>query len=206
MKTITEIKKIGKGNRYYLFVDDENLGVFEAEVLARHCLKTGQTFDDKFFDDLLIENGDFACFNRGLALLSKAMKTETLLRDYLKEKKYPLSCIEKAINKLKDYGYIDDKAYAENYISLNSSAKSKRKIKYELLSKGVESEIIDNLLIDNFNDEDELNLCKKLGLKFMKNREIDLANKQKFYNHLAGKGFNFQMIANAWEEITSDRN
>ena len=206
MKTITEIKKIGKGNRYYLFVDDENLGVFEAEVLARHCLKTGQTFDDKFFDDLLIENGDFACFNRGLALLSKAMKTEKLLRDYLKEKKYPLSCIEKAINKLKDYGYIDDKAYAENYISINSISKSKRKIKYELISKGVEIEIIENLLNDNFNDEDELNLCKKLGLKFMKNREIDLANKQKFYNHLAGKGFNFQMIANAWEEITSDRN
>ena len=206
MKTITEIKKIGKGNRYYLFVDDENFGVFEAEILARYCLKTGQSFDEKFFDELLIENGDFACFNRALNLLSKTMKSEKMLKDFLKEKKYPHSCIQKAIEKLKDYGYINDESYAENFISFASNSKSKKKIKYDLLSKGIDSNIIERLLQENFNEEDEEVLCKKLAEKFLKNKEININTKQKFFNRLAGKGFGFQMIAKVWEEVSNDRN
>lgn len=201
---ITEIKKIGKGDRYYLYVDDECLAVMEAEVLARHSLKTGQEFDKNFFDDLILENGDYACFNRALGLLSKLMKTEKQLRDYLKEKKYPKVCIDKAIDKLKDYGYIDDKAYAENYINASSSIKSKRKIKYELILKGVKEEIVENAL-ENFSDESEYEVCLKFAQKYLKNKQIDLKTKQKFYNHLAGKGFSFSFIARAWEEVTNDR-
>ena len=37
---ITEIKKIGKGKRYYLFVNGNNEGDFESEVLAKYKLKT----------------------------------------------------------------------------------------------------------------------------------------------------------------------
>lgn len=206
MKTITEIKKIGNGNRYYLFVDNENLGVFEAEILARHCLKTGQNFDEKFYENLIIENGDFACFNRSINILSKTMKTEKMLKDFLKEKKYPNTCIDKAINKLKDYGYIDDEAFAENYFAYNSSFKSKRKIKYDLLSKGVDGDLIDKVFNKNFKEEDEENLCRRLGEKFIKGKDLNLKTKQKFYNHLAGKGFDFQIISKIWEEIANDRN
>lgn len=201
---ITEIKKIGKGDRYYLYVDDECLGVMEAEVLARHSLKTGQEFDKNFFDELILENGDYACFNRALGLLAKLMKTEKQLRDYLKEKKYPKVCIDKAIEKLKEYGYINDEAYAENYINLSSASKSRRKIKYELLSKGVKEEIIENAL-ESFTDENEYDVCLKFAEKYLKNKQIDLKTKQKFYSHLAGKGFGFSDIARAWEEVTNDR-
>ena len=201
---IKEIKKIGRGDRYYLFVDDNCLGVMEAEVLARHSLKTGQEFDKEFFDSLVLENGDYACFNRALALLAKMMKTEKQLRDFLKEKKYPKVCIDKAINKLKEYGYIDDEVYAENYVNLFSKGKSRRKIKYELLSKGVKDNIVEKCL-SSLNDENEYEVCLKFAKKYLKNKQIDIKTKQKFYNHLAGKGFGFSYIARAWEEVTDDR-
>ena len=86
MKKITEIEKIGKGARYRLFLDGELFGIFEAEILAKHCLKSGEEYDDMFFDELLIENGDYACFNRGLSGLEKSTKSEKMLQDYLKEK------------------------------------------------------------------------------------------------------------------------
>lgn len=202
---ITEIKKIGKGQRYYLYVDDECLGIMEAEVLARHNLKTGQLLDKQFFDDLIVENGDYACFNRSLSLLAKVMKTEKQLREYLNEKKYPKSCIDKAVDKLKDYGYINDQAFCENYVNLSGESKSKRKIKFELLQKGVKNELIDQVL-EKLSDENERQVCLKFAQKFMKNREIDVKTKQKFYNHLASKGFNFSDISQAWEEVVNDRN
>lgn len=201
MKTITEIKKIGKGLRYNLYLDDEFFGIYEAEILARHCLKTGQTFDDDFFEELKIENGDYACFNRGLSLLEKGMKSEKMLKDYLREKGYPKSCIDKASEKLKEYGYINDVIFCENYISSYINSKSKRKLKYDLLSKGIEESVIDEKLKELVNDEQESDNLANLALKYMKNKEFDIKTKQKFYNHFAGKGYDYGMIANAWEEL-----
>ena len=206
MKTITEIKKIGKGLRYNLYLDDEFFGVYEAEILARHCLKTGQSFDDDFFEELKIENGDYACFNRGLTLLEKSMKSEKMLKDYLREKGYPKSCIEKASEKLKEYGYSDDIAFCENYINSYLNSKSKRRLKYDLLAKGIKENEIEEKLEQLLGDEQEKDNLINLAQKYMKNKEFDIKNKQKFYNHFAGKGYDYGMIANAWEEIQNGGN
>ncbi len=203
MRKITEIRKVGTGARYKLFLDDEYFGTYEAEILARHGLKSGEEYDEKFFEDLKFENGDYACFNRGLSSLEKSMKSEKMLRDYLKEREYPLSCIDKAVDKLKDYGYIDDEAFCDNFISIYSGSKSRRKIKYDLLSKGVNVDLIERKL-ENLNDEDEEEKCYKFAKKYMKNKEFDLKNKQKLYNHLAGKGFEFGFIGNVWERLQND--
>lgn len=204
MRTITEIKKIGKGQRYNLYLDDEFFGVYEAEILARHSLKTEQSFDEQFFQDLQIENGDYACFNRGLTLLEKSMKSEKMLRDYLREKGYLKSCIDKAVEKLKEYGYIDDEAFCENFISSYQMSKSKKKLKYDLLSKGIKESIIEEKL-EKLSEEDELEKCKTLAIKYMKNKEYDLKTKQKFYNHFASKGYDFSIISNVWEDLQNGR-
>lgn len=206
MKTITEIKKIGKGDRYYIYLDDEFFGIYEAEILARHGFKSGQSFDDDFFENLKIENGDYACFNRGLSLLEKSMKTQKMLKDYLREKGYPNSCIEKAIEKLSEYGYINDESFCENFIISYKNSKSKRKLRYDLLSKGVKEDIIEKKLTELLDEEDEREKCLNLARKYMKNREFDLKTKQKFYNHLAGKGFDFGNIGYAWESLENGRN
>lgn len=204
MKEITEIKKVGRGDRYKLYLDGEYIGVFEAEILARHSLKTGEKYDEDFFKDLVIENGDYACFNRGLSALEKSMKSEKMVKTYLKEKGYPNSCINKAIEKLKEYGYVDDEAFAESFISTYSSAKSKRKLKYDLMSKGIADYIIESKL-ESITDEDEREKCLKYAEKYIKNKEFDLKTKQKLYNHLAGKGYDYDEIAYAWQELSHNR-
>ena len=204
MKKITEIKKIGRGLRYYLFLDDEFFGIFEAEILAKHCLKTGQEKEDEFFEDLKIENGNFACFNRGLAVLEKSMKSEKMLRDYLRQKGYPKNCIDYGVKKIKDYGYINDESFCENYVSSYSNSKSRRKMKYDLLAKGIKENIIEKVFENMLNSDDERENCIEFGKKFMKNKDFDLKTKQKFFNHLAGKGFNFDDISHAWIEIENE--
>lgn len=39
---ITEIKKVGKGFRYHVYVDENFVGTFEAEVLAKYKWKQGR--------------------------------------------------------------------------------------------------------------------------------------------------------------------
>ena len=201
MKTITQIKKIGKGERYYLYLDNDFFGVYEAEILAKHGLKCGQEYSEEFFENLRLENGDYACFNRGLSVLEKSMKTEKMLKDYLKEKGYPISCIEKAVEKIKSYGYIDDENFCENYILTYKNSKSKRKMKYDLLQKGVSEEIIVQKLEKEISEDEEREKCLNFAKKYMKNKEFDLKTKQKLYNHLVSKGFSFDLIGYAWENL-----
>lgn len=205
MKTITEIKKIGRGERYKLFLDEEFVGVYEAEILARYCLKCGQSFDNEFFEKIAIENGDYACFNRGLNAIEKSMKTRKMLRDYLREKGYPKQCIDRACDKLIEYGYINDESFCENFILSYKNQKSRRKIKYDLLSKGVNEEIIDAKLGEMIDDEGEEEKCLRLAKKYLNGKAFDIKTKQKFYNHMAGKGYEFGLISKAWEEMTHGR-
>lgn len=202
---ITEIKKIGKGQRYALYLDDIFFGVFEAEVLARYCLKSGQCFEQDFFDKLKIENGDYACFNRGLSALEKSMKSEKMLKDYFAKKGYPIQCIDKAIVKLKEYGYIDDEVYCENFIASYKNSKSKRKIKYDLLAKGIDENIIEKKL-EEIDEELEQNKALELAKKYVKNKDKSIKTKQKVYNYLVGKGFDYAVVAKTWEAIESDWN
>jgi len=191
---ITEITKIGKGIRYKLEVDYNFEGVFEAEVLARYNLKTGQEIDEDFLNSLKIENGDFACFDRGLGLLERGMKSQKQVEDYLKGKGYPISCIENAVKKLTEYGYINDEVFAKEYVKLYSQKDGKRKIEFALKNKGVDEEIISKAIEENLNEKTMDETCFKLAKKKAKNMELDSKGRQKLYTYLAGKGFDFETI------------
>lgn len=194
---VSEIKKIGKGLRYSLYVDDEFVAVVEAEILAKKGLRTGDEITEEYLQQLKVENGDYASFDRALSLLEKGMKTKKGIRDYLRAKGYLKSSIDKAIDKLTEYGYIDDSAFAENYIKTYSSSKGRRKIKLELLSKGVAGEIVEEKLEEILGEDEEFDSCLRLAKKYFKGKEFDLKTKQKASAHLAGKGYGFDLISRA---------
>lgn len=169
-------------------------------------METGQEISQEEIEKVKIVNGDLACFDRSLGVLEKSMKTEKMLIDYLKEKGYPEECIERAIDKLKDYGYINDGVYAENYIRSYSHIKGRRKLKYDLLSKGVSIEVIEEKLDNLLDEEGQYDTCLRLTEKYMKNKSWEDKTKQKLFSHLVGKGFDFSLISRVVREIKDDRN
>ena len=122
---ITQIKKIGRGDRYYLILDEYKKFTIEADILARHKLKTNDEIDEELLNEILLENGEFAAFDRALTYLEKNFKTEKGIREYLKQKGFLQESIDNAVMKLKEYNYIDDSIYAENYIRTYASKKEK---------------------------------------------------------------------------------
>lgn len=202
---ITEIKKVGKGLRYHVYLDNKYEGTFEAEILARYKLKTGQELSGEEFDEIKVANGDLACFDRSLGVLEKSMKTEKMLYDYLLEKAYPEECIERAMEKLKDYGYINDGVFAENYIRTYAHVKGKKKLKYDLLGKGVAPEIVDEKLEELVSEDEQLESCTNIAKKYMKNKEFDQKTKQKLFTHLIGKGFDFNISKVVLRRLEDDR-
>ena len=105
---ITEIKKIGKGDRYSIFIDDIFNGTLETEILVKEKLKTGDEISEERLKQIKLDNGKLAAFSRAISYIEKGLHTEKQLRAYLKEKGFLPESIDEAIEKLLEYGYIDD--------------------------------------------------------------------------------------------------
>ena len=201
---ITQIKKIGKGERYSIFLDGSFNCALEAEILVREKLKEGQEVSQRQWDRIRLENGNLACFSRSLSYLEKGLRTQKQLQDYLKEKGYPDQSITQAIEKLSEYGYIDDAAFAESYIRTYKSRKGARKLKFELLSKGVSSEIAEEKLAELISEEETVESCRKLLEKYLKGRPLDPKLKAKAYAHLAGKGYASDVVMHVLSEVKNE--
>ena len=189
---ITEIKKSKQPMKYHLYIDDVFFGVFLDEMLAKYELKTGQEIEEDLLYSIKEENDEKLAFLMAVSYLEKYNVSIKGLKDYLYRKGFKKNNIESAVEKLKGYGYLDDRNFAKNYFESLSSSKGRRVIVNKLKEKGISQEIIDELL-ENVDDEDEEERARILAEKFAKNRENNLKNKQKCFAHLIYKGYDYSV-------------
>ena len=197
---ITEIKKSKQPMKYHLYVDDVFYGVFLDEILASYSLKTGQEIGEDRLEAIKKENDEKLAFSTAVGYIERYNVSSKGLKDYLLRKKFSKYAIDSAVNKLKEYNYLNDEAFAKNYFEALSGSKCKRVIAQKLKEKGVKKEIIDELLL-NIEDEDEEERARALAEKFVKNREKNLKNKQKCFAHLVYKGYDYSVAQKIASEI-----
>ncbi|MDD3396953.1 MAG: regulatory protein RecX [Clostridia bacterium] len=196
---ITDFKKIGKSSKYKVFIDDEFWAILYDETIITYKLNKQEEYEQEFLNAVLMEGEKKLALNGALKLLSLFSKTEKELADYLKIKTYSEDTINYCLQKLKEFNYLNDEFYAKNFINAKKKTKGKKAIEYELKLKGVSDEIIKKTLsemIENQQD-DVLNLARK----FIKNKDNDLKLKEKLFRHLASKGFDYDEINFAINEV-----
>lgn len=185
-------------DRVSIFIDDEFAFGLHIDLVLRFSLAKGQELDEDFIKDVLTEEDKKKALSYCADVVSKTFKTEKELRDKLKQKEYTEDAINYAIDKLKEYHYIDDNYFANMYVKQKSTSSKvgSRMIKQKLMQKGVDKEIINNALEEHIDDELEFNNALELALK--KNRSYTNPdtnkNKQKLSLFLQGKGFDFDII------------
>lgn len=193
---ITKIKQIAKTNRYHVYVDDKWSGVFLDEILAKENLKTGEELDEQKFNDIKKENDNRLAFDMAASYLEKYNVSTKGIKDYLKKKGFSYETIKNATEKLCEYGFLNDEAFAKNYFESLSAGKGKRAIASKLKQKGVKQEIIDEL-ISNVNEDDEIEKATIVAVKFAKNRQKDAKLHQKCLAHLIYKGYDYSVAEKA---------
>ena len=194
--TITKIKRIGSTNRFHVYVDEKWSGIFLDEILAFYHFKTDMEIDEDEFKTIKSENDEKVAFDMAVSYLEKYVVSEKGLKDYLKKKSFDGKVIAKTVEKLREYGFIDDEKFAKNYFESLSTSKGKRAIANKLREKGVSAEIIGNLL-ENIDEESQIEMATTLAEKFVKNRQIDTKLKQKCLAHLIYKGYDYSVAQKA---------
>lgn len=164
-------------------------------------LRAGMSVDTDFLSHLQLESEKMTALDKALRHISVSMKTEKEIRTFLKKKGYLEEVENYVIDKMKDYGYIDDETYAASYAAGASKRKGSRLIQLELKQKGVDGQIIESVL-SSLTDETES--AKKCLEKYMRGKPFDQATLRKAYRNLISKGFDYDTCKQAIESLKDE--
>ena len=132
---------------------------------------------------------------KALRLLEQMDRTEEELRLKLRQKGFTEQATEAAIDYVKSFRYIDDVSYAERFVQSRQKQKSRKEIYMTLCQKGIEREIIEHALELCYAEYSEVDTIQNiLDKKRVSVSECSTADKQKFYNYLARRGFKSEDI------------
>lgn len=117
--------------------------------------------------------------------LGQGPRTRKQLLDAMKKKAVPEEMAESILAKLEDYNYVNDKSYAENFVYSRSThhRKGASAIRYELMRKGVDAEVVSEAL-EVISAESEMENARTLvERKLRSSRGLD---RNKRVNRLVG--------------------
>lgn len=175
------------------FDEGADLCLYKSEVRRLH-LSVGDELSQERYSVIVEEILIPRAKSRAMHLLEKQDRTEADLRNKLKESGYDSNVAETAIEYVKSFGYIDDLRYASNYVHFHQGKKSRRALITALLAKGIDADIINQALDDEY-DIDESEQIRAILVK----RHYDFDNatyeeRAKQIRYLMSKGYNMDSV------------
>ncbi|MDD2959570.1 MAG: regulatory protein RecX [Lachnospiraceae bacterium] len=185
---VTKIEETsGKKRRIYL--NDEPAFLLYYSEISRFHIKENQELPEiiekEIYSTVLSKRAKLRC----MYLLKSMDKTESQLRQKLLKDEYPEEIIEEAIAYVKSYHYVDDARYALHYIEYKKWSRSRQQIKYDLMGKGISTDLIEAAWDETEPVDETLQIRKWADKKHFDPENADRKETQKFFQFLMRKGF-----------------
>lgn len=189
--------------RMRIFLEDGRSFVLYRGEVRRYSLEEGAELSAGQYEEICSEILKKRARRRTMHLLEKMDRTEAQIREKLRQGFYPEEIIEDAVAYVKGYHYLDDSRYAENYVRNQREKKSRRKIQMELMAKGIDRELAEQVLEEECQRENEQELILKwVEKKHYSAQTADLKEKQRMYQFLMRKGFQSDDILHVLDYLT----
>ncbi|EEX74383.1 regulatory protein RecX [Leptotrichia hofstadii] len=189
--------KINRIYRNKIYLDTDEIMDISPLIRQKYDLKVNDNIE-KFYDEISYE----AALEKGIFLISLKDRTKKEVRLKLEEKFWNKNAVLKAIEKLEEFGYLNDLNYAISYIE--SKTYGKNRISYNLFQKGIDRSTVEKayLALDEEKEEniDDVKLEKLIDKN---SRKINISNsrdekklkeEQKLIQYLARQGFSLDKI------------
>lgn len=194
---ITKLMEAEK-SKIKVYIDEEYAFFLYRKEIIKFDIEEGNdiTFDtyQKILQDIVLSRAK----QKALAILKFMDRTEFELRKKLSEAAYPENIIERAVSYLYEYHYLDDERFAYSYIRLRKEQKSKLILKTALISKGIDRQIINQVMKDEYTIEEEdpeqIALRKAIAKKTSDPTCLSWEDKQKIIASLYRKGYDIEKI------------
>ena len=206
---INRIVKKGAKDIIIHFEDDEFL-ILALEVFLKSGLKKNDELSDDRFSFFVRENRLYHIKQRAFRYLGRRLHSASELRTKLRQKGYEIEMIDQVIGELRDKSYLDDTEFASVFIEEKFKSKmwSERKLKSELIKKGISSSVISDVLSKKFSKDVNYNNALTVSLKkykILQERNLDLqTTKKKLISFLNSRGYNYETIKQVCDKIIAD--
>jgi len=207
MNIITKIESQKRNKeRVNIYIDNDYAFSLSCELVYKEGLKVNEKVDIEKIKDIANKDNYLKCKNTALRIVEKAYKSEKELKDKLILKGYDNESIYKTMNFLKEYNFLSDNNYAKMYVKDKSRIQGKKKIKFDLIKKGIKDNIIEEE-ISNIDREDERESAYNLAIKkyntIAKREDDKFKLSQKLYRFLLSKGYDYDTVSYVVKKITN---
>lgn len=206
MGKITDITRQKRNkSRVSIYIDGEFVCGLDAVTAVGARLSIGDEISEEELKRVVFTSEANSAFERAVGYLSLSPRSKKEIALYLKDKGYDGDVIEEVVDRLEKYRYTDDRAYAESYVKSKSKKYGHIRLKSELRQKGVASDIIDEVLSGDGDDDeervDESDNAYEIAVKYLRSHAPD---KQKLRRFLAARGFTWDAIGVAVSRLGAD--
>lgn len=193
----------GRGNKIHLLLDGDYIITTDSEFWLENYISDGTNISDDEWQELVLKISYRKAFNKCADLLSRRDHSVKELRDKLLRTVDEISA-EKAINKFIDMGYLDDEKFAKAFAKQAFELKnySENRVKQELFKRGIDREIISEILSDN-NVDAVSSITDLISKKYIRKLAQE-GGRDKVIAALMRKGFHYSDIKSAIYRIENN--
>lgn len=195
---------LADGKRYRIVIDNGTSFMLYKGECAKYNLSEGCTVTQEVYGEIYALLSKRAVL-RAEYLLKDRDYTEGQLKNKLIMSGYPEDIAVCTVELMKEYGFVNDYAYACGFIEDKSQRMSRRAIEYKLLEKYVPKEIVKEAFEKNEKENGEdferqafFNLYKKRNVDY---GQLEQKDRRKLINYFISKGFIYENIVSYLREM-----
>lgn len=202
---IKNIKKMKSGKYQITFDNNDSITTYD-EVILKNNILYKKELSTNDLNEINKLNDYYNIYYSVIRYISKKMRSEKEIKEYINKYNLSKSECEKIVNSLKKNGLLNDDRYIKAYISdrFYLSNDGPYKIKRELLLHNMDENMVDDE-IDKISHEDLHNKVKKIIQKKIKNSKgSNYIVKQKIYSDLYNIGYSKELIDECFVDDIDD--
>lgn len=204
-RRITKIIAARKRGKCFLCFNDDSSILIERDLIFEYELSKNMVVSQAFLQDILHREELINAKKVGLSFATYALRTEKQVRLKLRDSGFGELIIKKVIDFLKDFNYLSDEVFAENFIKakINRKYYGYLRLKRELSDKGINEHIINSYLPKFYTEDIALQTARKSAERKLRSITFREEKKKKTQvkDHLFRQGFSLDLIQVILKEL-----
>lgn len=202
MPEITGLRE--RRGRARIWVDGEFWAEIDADVAAERGLREGVALRLEELDEVRVAGERALAMNRALHFLGYRARSRGEVRERLRRYGYAEESVEGVIGRLEELGYLDDEEFARAAAREKARRYGPRRVLGELRRSGVDAELAQGAVDDEFAQRSELEEARSLAARRY-NREGSDAEARRVYGFLMRRGYSAEVCAEVAREYRGAR-
>lgn len=191
---VTQIEAVTK-TRYKVYVDGQFAFVLYKGELSRYRIKVGEQISYDVYLEIKEEIVLKRAKLRAMHLLNDMDRTEAQLREKLETGGFTEDIVDRVMDYVKSFGYINDREYTRRFVEGRKDRKSRKEIYALLCRKGLDQTLVREVMEETLEPEDACHAIEELMRKkrYCPGTATE-KEKQKMIGYLMRKGFRYEDI------------